>query len=84
MAIDFIMAQTQSPNTEVQLAAVTQLRKLLCTSTSNTNPPIDLVISRGILPILVNCLESTKSVFIILPNSLISKIMLIVKCHTPN
>lgn len=40
--------------------AVTQARKLLL---SDRNPPIDDLISSGILPILVNCLESTKFVF---------------------
>lgn len=49
--------QAQSPDPEVQMLAVTQARKLL---SSDRNPPIDDLISSGILPILVNCLESTK------------------------
>ncbi|CAI5448463.1 unnamed protein product [Caenorhabditis angaria] len=39
-----------------QLAAVQQARKLLST---DRNPPIDDLISSGILPVLVNCLSST-------------------------
>lgn len=42
------------------MTAVTQARKLL---SSDKNPPIDDLITSGILPILVNCLNSTKSVF---------------------
>uniref|UniRef100_A0A914EHY8 Importin subunit alpha n=1 Tax=Acrobeloides nanus TaxID=290746 RepID=A0A914EHY8_9BILA len=50
-----IVEQAQSPDPEVQMAAVTQARKLL---SSDRNPPIDDLISSGILPILVKCLES--------------------------
>uniref|UniRef100_A0A915NMG2 Importin subunit alpha n=1 Tax=Meloidogyne floridensis TaxID=298350 RepID=A0A915NMG2_9BILA len=53
-----IVEQAQSPDPEVQMLAVTQARKLL---SSDRNPPIDDLISSGILPILVNCLESTNS-----------------------
>lgn len=52
-----IVQQAQSPDPEVQMAAVTQARKLL---SSDRNPPIDDLISSGILPILVRCLESEK------------------------
>jgi hypothetical protein len=52
-----IVVQAQSPDPEVQMLAVTQARKLL---SSDRNPPIDDLISSGILPILVNCLESQK------------------------
>jgi hypothetical protein len=41
------------------MGAVTAARKLL---SSDRNPPIDDLISSGILPILVNCLSSTKYV----------------------
>ena len=54
-----IVEQAQSPDPEVQMAAVTQARKLV---TSNRNPPIDDMITSGILPILVKCLESEKQV----------------------
>ncbi|KAL3104108.1 hypothetical protein niasHS_002135 [Heterodera schachtii] len=50
-----IVVQAQSADPEVQMLAVTQARKLL---SSDRNPPIDDLISSGILPILVNCLES--------------------------
>nr|CAD2175753.1 unnamed protein product [Meloidogyne enterolobii] len=53
-----IVEQAQSPDPEVRMWAVTQARKLLL---SDRNPPIDDLISSGILPILVNCLESTNS-----------------------
>ncbi|KAL7077620.1 hypothetical protein ACQ4LE_002832 [Meloidogyne hapla] len=53
-----IVEQAQSPDPEVQMLAVTQARKLL---SSDRNPPIDDLISSGILPILVNCLESTNA-----------------------
>jgi hypothetical protein len=53
-----IVTQAQSPDPEVQMLAVTQARKLL---SSDRNPPIDDLISSGILPILVNCLESTNA-----------------------
>lgn len=52
-----IVLQAQSPDPEVQMQAVTHARKLL---SSDRNPPIDDLISSGILPILVRCLESTK------------------------
>lgn len=55
--LEEIVAQAQSLDSEVQMAAVTQARKLL---SSDRNPPIDDLISSGILPILVHCLESQK------------------------
>jgi preprotein translocase subunit Sec63 len=67
-AVEWIVIQTQSQNPEHQLDAVSQVRKL----STNQNPPIDLLINKGILPTLVNCLESTKSVFYS-SNSLISQ-----------
>ncbi|KAI1712662.1 armadillo/beta-catenin-like repeat domain-containing protein [Ditylenchus destructor] len=53
-----IVVQAQSPDPEVQMTAVTHARKLL---SSDRNPPIDDLISSGILPILVNCLQSTNA-----------------------
>uniref|UniRef100_A0A183BSF0 Importin subunit alpha n=1 Tax=Globodera pallida TaxID=36090 RepID=A0A183BSF0_GLOPA len=53
-----IVVQAQSADPEVQMLAVTQARKLL---SSDRNPPIDDLISSGILPILVNCLESANA-----------------------
>uniref|UniRef100_A0A914H1U1 Importin subunit alpha n=1 Tax=Globodera rostochiensis TaxID=31243 RepID=A0A914H1U1_GLORO len=53
-----IVVQAQSTDPEVQMLAVTQARKLL---SSDRNPPIDDLISSGILPILVNCLESANA-----------------------
>lgn len=52
-----IVAQAQSDNPEIQMAAVTHARKLL---SSDKNPPIDDLICSGILPILVKCLQSPK------------------------
>lgn len=43
-----------SSDSVIQLEAVQKARKLL---SSDRNPPIDLLIDSGILPILVNCLE---------------------------
>uniref|UniRef100_A0A915D876 Importin subunit alpha n=1 Tax=Ditylenchus dipsaci TaxID=166011 RepID=A0A915D876_9BILA len=56
--LEEIVMQAQSPDPEVQMAAVTHARKLL---SSDRNPPIDDLISSGILPILVHCLESENS-----------------------
>lgn len=53
-----IVLQAQSPDPETQMTAVTQARKLL---SSDKNPPIDDLITSGILPILVNCLNSTNA-----------------------
>lgn len=53
------MARAQSADPEVQVNAVIQARKLL---SSDRNPPIDELISTGILPVLVNCLDSSKFV----------------------
>ena len=49
-----LVAKAASPDPEVQLQAVQSARKLL---SSDRNPPIDLLIESGILPILVHCLE---------------------------
>ena len=53
-----IVVQAQSPDPEVKMSAVTHARKLL---SSDRNPPIDDLISSGILPILVDCLNSPNS-----------------------
>ncbi|CAD6194868.1 unnamed protein product [Caenorhabditis auriculariae] len=46
-----------SKDPATQLAAVQQARKML---SSDRNPPIDDLISSGILPVLVNCLSSSE------------------------
>lgn len=56
-SLNQIVAQARSPDPDTQMAAVTQARKLL---SSDRNPPIDDLIESGILPILVECLRSTK------------------------
>uniref|UniRef100_A0A7E4UX46 Importin subunit alpha n=1 Tax=Panagrellus redivivus TaxID=6233 RepID=A0A7E4UX46_PANRE len=56
--LDEIVAQAKSDNPEIQMTAVTQARKLL---SSDRNPPIDDLITSGILPILVECLRSTNT-----------------------
>uniref|UniRef100_A0A183CCK3 Importin subunit alpha n=1 Tax=Globodera pallida TaxID=36090 RepID=A0A183CCK3_GLOPA len=53
-----IVLQAQSTDPEVQMLAVTQARKLL---SSGHNMPIDDLISSGILPIFVNCLQSANA-----------------------
>ncbi|XP_059058154.1 importin subunit alpha-4 [Achroia grisella] len=53
---ELVMNAANVENTEVQLAAVQQCRKLL---SSDKNPPIDELIAHGILPILVQCLSRT-------------------------
>lgn len=58
--LEGIVAQAQSTNPEVQMNAVILARKLL---SSDRNPPIDDLISSGILPILVECLQSQKYFF---------------------
>lgn len=53
--LEQLVAQAaQMDNPQVQLLAVQSARKLL---SSDRNPPIDALISSGILPILVKCLE---------------------------
>ncbi|CAD5234302.1 unnamed protein product [Bursaphelenchus xylophilus] len=58
VSLDEIVAKAMSPDPEVQMQAVTHARKLL---SSDRNPPIDDLISSGILPILVKCLSSENS-----------------------
>lgn len=54
-SLEQLVAQAgQADNSTVQLAAVQSARKLL---SSDRNPPIDLLIESGILPILVECLK---------------------------
>jgi len=57
-SLETIVANANSPEPEVQLSAVQAARKLL---SSDRNPPIDDLISSGILPILVNCLSREES-----------------------
>ncbi|XP_050414688.1 importin subunit alpha-4 [Patella vulgata] len=52
-SLQSIVANAASPEPTVQLSAVQAARKLL---SSDRNPPIDDLISSGILPILVGCL----------------------------
>jgi hypothetical protein len=59
--IEELVTKIKSADSAVQLAAVTQARQLL--SNVNSNTTIDAMISCGILPPLVNCLELTKFVF---------------------
>lgn len=49
-----VMNASNAENPELQLAAVQQCRKLL---SSDKNPPIDELITAGILPVLVQCLS---------------------------
>lgn len=60
-SLNQIVAQAKSEDPDTQMAAVTQARKLL---SSDRNPPIDDLIESGILPILVECLRSTKYVLL--------------------
>ncbi|KAK3769939.1 hypothetical protein RRG08_048149 [Elysia crispata] len=53
-SLETIVANANSPEPDVQLGAVQAARKLL---SSDRNPPIDDLITSGILPILVNCLS---------------------------
>ncbi|XP_076639706.1 karyopherin alpha3 [Colletes latitarsis] len=53
-----LVANAGSSNPDIQLEAVQSARKLL---SSDRNPPIDLLIDSGILPILVHCLEQHNS-----------------------
>lgn len=57
MSLPEIAASAKSRNVSVKLAAVTNARKML---SSVHNPPIDEMINHGLLPILVECLQSTK------------------------
>ncbi|ESN93551.1 hypothetical protein HELRODRAFT_186091 [Helobdella robusta] len=52
-SLDMIVQNASSGDPDIQLNAVQSARKLL---SSDRNPPIDDLISSGILPILVNCL----------------------------
>uniref|UniRef100_A0A5S6Q360 IBB domain-containing protein n=1 Tax=Trichuris muris TaxID=70415 RepID=A0A5S6Q360_TRIMR len=51
---DLLLRNAQSADSDQQLVAIQQARKLL---SSDRNPPIDGLIQSGILPILVNCLS---------------------------
>jgi len=51
-----LVTQATSEDPAIQYQAVTAVRKLL---SSDRNPPINPLISCGILPILVNCLRTT-------------------------
>ncbi|KAL1124229.1 hypothetical protein AAG570_001999 [Ranatra chinensis] len=53
--LEQLVEDAKSQNMEVQLKAVQSARKLL---SSDRNPPIDALITSGILPILVKCLEN--------------------------
>ncbi|XP_013409562.1 importin subunit alpha-3-like, partial [Lingula anatina] len=53
-SLETIVQNAASPEPGVQLSAVQAARKLL---SSDRNPPIDDLISSGILPILVHCLS---------------------------
>jgi len=55
-SLESIVEKAQSPDHATQLAAVQAARKLL---SSDRHPPIDALILSGILPVLVNCLQST-------------------------
>ena len=51
------MQKAASNQPAVQLPAVQSARKLL---SSDRNPPIDDLIASGILPVLVECLDSSR------------------------
>ncbi|XP_046676637.1 importin subunit alpha-3 [Homalodisca vitripennis] len=53
--LEQLVMEAACDNPEKQLVAVQSARKLL---SSDRNPPIDALISSGILPILVRCLEN--------------------------
>lgn len=53
--LEQLVMEAACENPEKQLVAVQSARKLL---SSDRNPPIDALISSGILPILVQCLEN--------------------------
>lgn len=57
-SLETIVANASSQEPEVQLGAVQAARKLL---SSDRNPPIDDLITSGILPILVECLSRNES-----------------------
>jgi len=57
-SLETIVANANSQEPEIQLGAVQAARKLL---SSDRNPPIDDLITSGILPILVNCLSRNES-----------------------
>ncbi|CAB3373182.1 Hypothetical predicted protein [Cloeon dipterum] len=54
--LESLVQQAASPDPNVQLPAVQSARKLL---SSDRNPPIDALIQSGILPILVQCLQTS-------------------------
>lgn len=53
-----LVTSAQSPDPNIKLAAVQKARKML---SSDRNPPIDLLIESGVLPILVQCLQSSEN-----------------------
>uniref|UniRef100_A0A1B6DZ56 Importin subunit alpha n=1 Tax=Clastoptera arizonana TaxID=38151 RepID=A0A1B6DZ56_9HEMI len=58
MNLEQLVRDAESDNADKQLVAVQSARKLL---SSDKNPPIDALITSGILPILVNCLENDEN-----------------------
>lgn len=53
--LEQLVQEARSPQPDVQLLAVQSARKIL---SSDRNPPIDALISSGILPVLVQCLQN--------------------------
>ncbi|XKL66606.1 hypothetical protein PGB90_010026 [Kerria lacca] len=53
--LEQLVEEAHSPQAEVQLFAVQSARKIL---SSDRNPPIDILIKNGILPVLVQCLQN--------------------------
>lgn len=54
--LEQLVAEASCNDPAIQLRAVQSARKLL---SSDRNPPIDALITSGILPILVRCLEKS-------------------------
>lgn len=62
--LEQLVQEARSPQPGVQLLAVQSARKIL---SSDRNPPIDALITSGILPVLVQCLQNhEKLVFLCL------------------
>lgn len=56
--LDEVVANAASPVADVRLAAVQSIRKMV---SSRSRPPIDELIQKGALPILIGCLTPTES-----------------------
>lgn len=59
MSVDEIVQALHNPDAQIRYTAVQNARKIL---SREKNPPIDILISAGVVPILVDCLKCNENV----------------------